>query len=165
LLSAPAGTGNGPVSADVSTLTWDNGGLWTRLPPSASKLDRWTAYWESRTFYCPSIASLFPSKEGAPCDDGDSIMFNALLCRMGDPRGCHAVKLSQTTDPSLGDFGRFWRSPEQQRLRPQEPPGLKDGQTTFSGDHAQGLFLYFGYTGDEAHFGTGSGGSIQMRDA
>lgn len=140
----------GGISADNNTISWDNASVWKRQPANVSELERRMAYWESRYFYCPSPLGPFPSKEsenGAPaCDDGDSVMFNALLCRSGDARGCNAVKLSQDKD------GRFWRSPEKQRLRPAEPPGLQNGQTTFSGDHAAGLFVYFGHTGDRDAF-------------
>jgi hypothetical protein len=146
------------VSSDGNTISWDNGTIWTRLPSSASELEKRIAYWESQTFYCPSPAGAFPSKEGdkGSCDDGDSVMFNALLCREGDPRGCNAVKLSQD------DYGRFWRSPKRRMLGQKEPSAADDAlallqkrdlqETTFSGDHAQGLFLYFGHTGDKAAF-------------
>lgn len=138
------------VSADGISINWDNGSVWTRLSPNASELEIRMAYWESRAFYCPSPAAAFPSKEaesGAPsCDDGDSVMFNALLCRAGDPRGCNAIGLSQD------DTGRFWRSPEKRRTHPVEAVGLKSGETTFSGDHAAGLFLYFGFKGDPNAF-------------
>ncbi|MGX1151430.1 hypothetical protein [Bradyrhizobium ottawaense] len=86
-------------------------------------------------------------------------MFNALLCRAGDPRGCNTVKLSQDDD------GRFWRSPRKRQLRPEEPSSVEDaktalmkaldlskrstGETTFSGDHATGLYVYFGHTGKQ----------------
>jgi hypothetical protein len=60
-----------------------------------------------------------------------------------DPRGCSTVKLSQDPD------GRFWRSPNKRKVRPKEG---KDDQTTFSGDHAIGLFVYFGHTGDAEAF-------------
>lgn len=118
--------------------------------PDEAELELRKQVWKSRAFLCPSKAGNFPSKEdesGAPrCDDGDSVMFNALLCRAGDKRGCKAVQLSQDRD------GRFWRSPEKRRLRPEEPGGLTGGETTFSGDHAVGLMVYFGHTKDKKAF-------------
>jgi hypothetical protein len=146
------------VSSDGGRINWDNGSLWARLPSGASELDIRRGYWEGRTFYCPSALGAFPSKEaaGGGCDDGDSVMFNALLCRMGDPRGCNSVRLSQDED------GRFWRSPRKRLIRPKEPSAADDaqallqkrdlGETTFSGDHAAGLFLYFGHTRDADAF-------------
>lgn len=116
----------------------------------ANDLQDRIAYWQERAFICPSAEGGFPSKEGeggAPsCDDGDSIMFNALLCRAGDPRGCNAVKLSQDAD------GRFWRSPNKRAERPAEATGLEHGQTSFSGDHAAGLVVYFGHAKDSESF-------------
>ena len=145
----------GTVTPDGATINWDNASAWTRLPKSATDLDKSIAGWESRTFYCVSDAGSFPSKEpdsAAPCDDGDSVMFNALLCRSGDPRGCNTVKLSQDEE------GRFWRSPRKRLMHPKEPSAADDAraelqkrgkeETTFSGDHATGLFVYFGHTGD-----------------
>jgi hypothetical protein len=140
------------VSADKRTINWDNQSVWVRLPADTSELETRRAYWESRAFYCRAIEGQpFPSKFGGgalpSCDDGDSIMFNSLLCRAGDPRGCNTIKLSQ--DSSKGDDGRFWRSPNKLKIRPAEG---KDDQTTFSGDHAVGLFLYFGHTRDTDSF-------------
>lgn len=152
----------GSVTPDGATIIWDNGTAWTRLSTNATDLARRTAWWESRTFYCASDAARFPSKEadgGGACDDGDSVMINALLCRSGDPRGCNTVKLSQDDD------GRFWRSPRKRQLRVEEPSSVEDakttvlnaldlskrekGETTFSGDHATGLYVYFGHMGDK----------------
>lgn len=56
---------------------------------------------------------VFPSKkyadhppyQDAPCDDGDSLLFMALLCYSGDTDACEGVRRSQTPD------GKFWRSP------------------------------------------------------
>lgn len=106
--------------------------------------------WHERTFLCPSADGGFPSKEEShlskTCDDGDSVMFNALLCRAGVASGCNAVRLSQDSD------GRFWRSPNKRAERPAEATGLEKGQTSFSGDHATGLFVYFGHTQDAEAF-------------
>jgi hypothetical protein len=143
------------VTPNYQTIQWSNGTIWKRDFPQ-SALESGMAYWESRVFYCSLEVAAFPSKEdgsGEPlCDDGDSVMFNALLCRAADPRGCNTVKRSQ--DDSGDDNGRFWRSPKKRLLRPDEPPQLEydKGQTTFSGDHATGLFVYFGLTRDAEAF-------------
>jgi hypothetical protein len=145
------------LSPDDTQINWDNNSVWSRLPANAPDLDQRVAWDESRAFYCESGLGRFPSKEaesGAPaCDDSDSVMFNALLCRSGDPRGCNTVKLSQD------DNGRFWRSPKRKLERPADPTAADDaiakiqsrdlGETTFSGDHATGLFVYFGHMGDK----------------
>ena len=153
-LQAPGWGENGnlgaTVSADGRTINWADRSIWARLPTDASELETKMAYWESQAFYCGAVKGQpFPSKfAGGPspsCDDGDSIMFNALLCRAGDPRGCNTIKLSQ--DGRKGDDGRFWRSPNKLKIR---PPEGENGQTSFSADHAVGLFLYFGYTRDSA---------------
>lgn len=106
--------------------------------------------WQERAFTCPSAEGGFPSKEeghlSKTCDDGDSVMFNALLCRAGVESGCNAVRLSQDHD------GRFWRSPNKRAERPAEATGLEKGQTSFSGDHATGLMVYFGHTQDAEAF-------------
>ena len=142
---------SGDISKDNNSITWKNGTVWIRQPAKADKLDILVAYWESQTFYCGARNQHFPSKEaegGAPkCDDGDSVMFNALLCRNGDQRGCDAIARSQDAD------GRFWRSPVKMLLRPEEPKNpFKGGQTTFSADHAAGLFVYFNHTLDARAF-------------
>jgi hypothetical protein len=156
-LQATDWTTGATLSPDDTTINWDNNSVWSRLPVDASDLDQRIAWDESRAFYCESGAGRFPSKEaesGAPaCDDSDSVMFNALLCRSGDPRGCNTVKLAQDSD------GRFWRSPKRRLERTAEPTTADDaiaklqnrdlGETTFSGDHATGLFVYFGHMGDK----------------
>jgi hypothetical protein len=148
----------GTVDLAKGTISWDNHSMWTKLSPGAAQLDKDMGYWESRTFYCSYRAGAFPSKEeNAPaCDDGDSVMFNSLLCREGDARGCNTVKLSQDDD------GRFWRSPKRKLMRQQEPSAIDDAralilkkdqaETTFSADHAIGLFIYFGHTEDANAF-------------
>jgi hypothetical protein len=158
LLAKDWGNLAGTVEFAKGIITWDNHSVWTKLPSVAPQLDKDIAYWESRTFYCRSGAVIFPSKEAdaGACDDGDSVMFNSLLCRMGDPRGCNTVKLSQDED------GRFWRSPKRRSMGQREPSAIEDAravllkkdqaETTFSGDHAIGLFIYFGHTGDANAF-------------
>ena len=132
------------------------GGLWLLAlvsnavaQPEADLRDR-VSLWQERTFLCPSAEGGFPSKEeghlSKTCDDGDSVMFNALLCRAGVASGCNAVRLSQDED------GRFWRSPNKRVQRPAEADGPKEGQTSFSGDHATGLMVYFGHTQDSEAF-------------
>lgn len=120
---------------------------------SGSELDQRMVHWKDRAFLCSEGAGGFPSKAheknqggDAKCDDGDSIMFNALLCRAGVKLGCETIRRSQDAD------GRFWRSPAKRAARPAEPSSLSKGETTFSGDHAAGLMLYYATTGDRRSF-------------
>jgi hypothetical protein len=75
----------------------------------------------------------FPSKEA--CDDGDTTLFNGLLCASGEPLGCEAVRLAQSSD------GRFWRSP-------RRTPGNLGEARSFSRDMSMGVLLYLATTGD-----------------
>ncbi len=108
------------------------------------ELARRLAYWTSAKVspYCTfEGGKKFPSKyyksdnrdnEKGKCDDGDSIMFNALLCTVDEPAGCDTVKRSKTKD------GRWWRSPRKAR----ETAAEGGSETTFSNDHAVGVMLY-----------------------
>jgi len=75
----------------------------------------------------------FPSKQD--CDDGDSVIFNGLLCIVGEQAGCDAVRASQDAD------GRFWRSPRRN-------PGNLGEQKSFSRDQTLGVLLYLTKTLD-----------------
>src|SRR6478736_9863176 len=75
----------------------------------------------------------FPSKDD--CDDGDSIIFNGLLCMVGEEQGCDTVRQSQDAD------GRFWRSPR------RTPGNLGQGKS-FSRDQTLGALLYIAKTQD-----------------
>lgn len=82
-----------------------------------AELDRRTNYWRTQLPFCnwPGFAP-YPSKFDdvlpdpadplkGQCNDGDSVIFNGVLCASGDDRGCDAVRRSQAPD------GEFWRSP------------------------------------------------------
>lgn len=75
----------------------------------------------------------FPSKEN--CDDGDSVIFNGLLCLVGEDAGCATVRASQDAD------GRFWRSPRRN-------PGNLGEPKSFSRDQTLGVLLYLVRTQD-----------------
>jgi hypothetical protein len=75
----------------------------------------------------------FPSKEN--CDDGDSVIFNGLLCMVGEEAGCATVRASQDAD------GRFWRSPRRN-------PGNLGEEKSFSRDQTLGVLLYLVRTQD-----------------
>jgi hypothetical protein len=75
----------------------------------------------------------FPSKEN--CDDGDSVIFNGLLCMVGDDSGCETVRASQD------ESGRFWRSPRRN-------PGNLGEAKSFSRDQTLGVLLYLVRTQD-----------------
>ncbi|SMF49461.1 hypothetical protein [Pseudobacteriovorax antillogorgiicola] len=69
----------------------------------------------------------FPAKEH--CDDGDTNLFNGLLCAVGVEDACDAVREGQGAD------GRWWRSP-------RRVDGQMGQEKTFSRDMAMGSFLY-----------------------
>ena len=89
------------------------------------------------------------------CDDGDSTIFNGLLCASGDKRGCEAVKRSLTTEAGL-DESRMWRSPRRAQTNNlhRENGSVVTGDSgehkTFSPDQELGLLLYAVTTGDKS---------------
>ena len=116
-----------------------------------ARLDKAMAFWESSLPFCEGFLSkehstLKTRPDGTsyyePCDDGDTILFSGLTCAAGDPRGCAAVKASQSED------GRWWRSPKKRREKP--PDG--GSESTFSNDHAQGVWAYIAERKDLAAF-------------
>ena len=124
------------------------------LAAEDSALDDLQAYWIVQAPWCPfhspsndapqkPVLKEFASKneDGAgsntpPCNDGDSIMFNGLLCLAGVKAGpsedkpeaaeidavrqvgCDVVKHSQTLKEGSADYGRWWRSPRRNYLAP-----------------------------------------------
>jgi hypothetical protein len=158
------------------------------LAEETSALDALGAYWKAHAPWCPFHspsdydANKFVLKEFAsknedgmgsntpPCNDGDSIMFNALLCLAGvkvEPGeyqptageekairevGCDVVKHSQTLTEGSPDYGRWWRSPRRNYLASldQQPEGRSE--TTFSNDHALGVMAYIAQTKDARAF-------------
>jgi hypothetical protein len=74
-----------------------------------------------------------PSKDD--CDDGDTTLFNGLLCGSGDARGCDAVRAAQGAD------GRFWRSPRRRDGNLGQP-------NSFSRDMTLGVLVYLAQTRD-----------------
>ncbi|TIX16344.1 MAG: hypothetical protein E5V46_02955 [Mesorhizobium sp.] len=143
----------GQISSSGNAITWSNGSVWVRRPAHPELTDL-LKYWEGKVFYCddPRVPAVhFPSKEPENrarefCDDGDAIIENALLCYVGDQRGCETVKTSQSAN------GRWWRSPRKAILQPGEPLLLEKGETTFSNDHALGVMLYLSITQDRNAF-------------
>jgi hypothetical protein len=103
-------------------------------------------YWRAQASWCSyrspekgriEFASKNEDGKGSdtpPCNDGDSIMFNALLCLAGvkvEPGeekaapdgervvsevGCDVVRDSQTLTKGSFDYGRWWRSPRRAYL-------------------------------------------------
>lgn len=89
------------------------------------------------------------------CDDGDSTLFNGMLCASGDNRGCAAVQRSLA--PTGGkEEARFWRSPRRAQtnnyhLESGSPYyGDSGGAKTFSPDQELGVLLYAVTTNDRA---------------
>jgi len=94
--------------------------------------------WEQNSPYCDSgDGTRSPSKEH--CDDGDTTLFNGLLCAAGDVRGCDAVRNAQE------ESGRWFRSP---RLRVNHHAA--EG-ASLSPDMALGIQLYLVTTRDTIH--------------
>lgn len=90
----------------------------------AQSLDDSESYWRNQIVrYCGDA----PSKEN--CDDGDSIIFNGLLCMSGEEAACTAVQAAQDSE------GQFWRSPRRN-------PGNLGENNSFSRDQALGALLY-----------------------
>ena len=131
-----------------------------------SEVDSRKEYWRTRASWCSyGSGTKFASKvdDGVSgntpqCNDGDSIIFNALLCltdvkaEAGDEQakidkasekeevGCDVVKHSQTAD------GRWWRSPHRAATSTSKEEG--GSETTFSNDHALGVMAYIAQTRD-----------------
>lgn len=98
-------------------------------------LSRRVELWEQAAPYCDSGAGTrSPSKEH--CDDGDTTLFNGLLCAAGESRGCDAVRNAQE------ESGRWYRSP---RLRVNHHAA--EG-ASLSPDMALGIQLYLAATND-----------------
>jgi hypothetical protein len=100
-------------------------------PLQAQTLTQAEAFWRQDVArYCQG----FPSKDH--CDDGDSVIFNGLLCSVGEQAGCDAVQASQDGE------GRFWRSPRRN-------PGNLGEEKSFSRDQTLGVLLYLAKTRDQ----------------
>jgi hypothetical protein len=96
----------------------------------AQTLDENENFWRSEvTRYCGA----YPSKDD--CDDGDSVIFNGLLCLSGEEIGCQTVKDSQDV------YGQFWRSP-------RRTAGNLGEDKSFSRDQTLGVLLYLVKTKD-----------------
>lgn len=118
-----------------------------------AELDRRIDYWRTRLPLCswPGVAP-YPSKYEASilyndpdplkgqCNDGDSVIFNGVLCTSGDDRGCDAVRRSQAAN------GQFWRSPR------KVGGALSGDETGFSPDHVLGAWAYIAHKKDAAAF-------------
>ena len=116
-----------------------------------AELDRRTNYWRTQLPFCnwPGFAP-YPSKFDdvlpdpadplkGQCNDGDSVIFNGVLCASGDDRGCDAVRRSQAPD------GEFWRSPRKVGV-------FSKDETPFSDDHFLGVWAYIAHKKDIVSF-------------
>ncbi len=99
-------------------------------PLSAQSLQESAIFWRQEV---ARTCQGFPAKDD--CDDGDSMIFNGLLCFSGEEQGCETVRASQDVD------GRFWRSPR------RNPGNLGEG-SSFSRDQSLGVLLYLVQTRD-----------------
>jgi len=83
------------------------------------------------------LCSGYPSKGN--CDDGDSVLFNGLLCHAGFELGCETVR------ESLNSWTGEWvRSPRRVEYSPLADQDAK----SFSRDHLLGILLYTAKSGD-----------------
>ena len=100
-------------------------------------LDERIQAWANSSPYCTG----FPSKGG--CDDGDSVLFNGLLCFSGLELGCETVRKSfnQST-------GEWVRSPRRVGFSPL----VDEDERSFSRDHILGILLYTAKTHDFVTF-------------
>ncbi len=89
------------------------------------------------------LCSGYPSK--AKCDDGDSVLFNGLLCHAGFELGCETVRKSLNTST-----GEWVRSPR----RVEYSPLADEDAKSFSRDHLLGILLYTAKTADFASYDT-----------
>ena len=89
------------------------------------------------------------------CDDGDSTLFNGLLCASGDTRGCEAVKRSLSLTGGTEE-GRFWRSTRRAQTNNyhfesgQPYDGDAGNDKSFSPDQELGVLLYAVTTHDKS---------------
>ena len=122
------------------------------LSAKRADLDARMRYWSTKLPFCNwDYGRNFPSKyddaagadtEAQKCNDGNSVILNGLLCAVGDDRGCDAVRRSQ------GANGRWWRSPK--KLHEHARDG--GSETTFSNDHALGVWAYIAQKKDKGAF-------------
>lgn len=90
-----------PKPVPVAEISFQFAGL---SAENAASLKDKALGWAEFGATCPAGYPAKPSAE-LPCDDGDSVIFNGLLCYSGNAVACKAVGDSQTAD------GRWWRSP------------------------------------------------------
>src|SRR5262249_5615102 len=114
----------------------------------AAQLKERIPFWEAHSRYCVSKnVPPFPGKENVDhpehCEDRDMTLFNGLLCSVGDPRGCDAVKRAQ------GEDGQWWRSP---RLVGLDRTHGGDEGASMSEEQTWGVFLYLIQTKDKSAF-------------
>jgi hypothetical protein len=95
----------------------------------SDELNARRADWETVAPLCQG----WPSKDD--CDDGDTTLFNGLLCGSGEMIGCQAVAAAQGAD------GRFWRSPRRKDGNLGQP-------NSFSRDMTLGVLVYLATTHD-----------------
>ncbi len=100
------------------------------------RLEQASDFWQQYGDHCYDPIK-FPAKNqlDGSCDDGDSVLFNGLLCSTGFEDACQAVRAS------LDSSGQWWRSPRQ-------VGGHLRTQNSFSRDMTMGALLYLVSTQD-----------------
>ncbi len=104
-------------------------------PEIQLRLEEARERWRSYGHLCQGT---FPSKvrDDSTCDDGDSVLFNGILCLSGEELGCQGVR------SALDDQGQWWRSP-------RRVGGSLESENSFSRDMAAGVLAYLLGTGDQ----------------
>lgn len=105
--------------------------LFAGLRLEAQTLDERIDHWRSQV---ARFCGEHPAKDD--CDDGDSVIFNGLLCLSGEEVGCETVRSSQDA------AGQFWRSPRRK-------PGNLGERNSFSRDQTLGVLLYLATARDQ----------------
>ncbi|MGV1792908.1 hypothetical protein [Rhizobium sp. A37_96] len=127
-------------------------------PIDPTDLNQRMELWRKQVKFCDTEGHVVPQSNGAfptkvdddetkykepePCDDGDMLLFNGLLCAVGEDVGCDAVRDSQ--NPATG---QWWRSPAIMK-RGQD----KADQPNLNSDQVLGLLLYVLQTHDGTRF-------------
>jgi hypothetical protein len=105
--------------------------------------------WRKQVVYCDVYGAIVPSQPGAfptkewpeaekrkavpeSCNDGDMLLFNGMLCAVGEDAGCAAVRNAFDEESS-----QWWRTPAILKRHVENPE-----EPNLNSDQVQGLLLY-----------------------